>query len=537
ARWLEARSPAPQAHALNLLFDKVENMVCGAILKKYVDVQATSTGAGTFDLACSRQNAQKYVDKLNDHCPHGPDAFAVLPSQDPWKLAEECWPHLDWDVEASAAWRDFASLRSQCRELLKAKAASENKGVFCKYVHSCLSETLHVDLTDRKGQCEIFNGDPARKGAWTTVSEKIFAEKYVLPALKTLPLDDPRFAKSLVPGIYSLVSQQSSAPKLDGDHAKDKLLFRNGVIWDFASNSHYKARPEHRLGLAAGCDFDPWMPPPNLPDVFDMICEWLRNPDVAKLGVEESDLGKEIVEVLVTLSKSGCELLEKMLLILETWTKVLFMGRNFSQTAAPCFAIIAVNYLYGPSGAAKDTVSKLLFSMLGDYAMVLDGDKVLSSSSSGPSLEQWCQGKRMVVGTEIGDKKSLNFSFLKRLVEREGLPVSAKGSHEALQNWSSHTAFWFTSNHLMPFWQDDAMSQKVNLWTFDRIFDAEPIGFQEQATDFVRRINQGEFHGQMQWLVFGMARTLHRHVNPANRLLPRPAEMSDAVARLRKETN
>ena len=48
---------------------------------------------------------------------------------------------------------------------------------------------------------------------------------------------------------------------------------------------------------------------------------------------------------------------------------------------------------------------------------------------------------------------------------------------------------------------------------------------------------QGEFHGQMQWLVFGMARTLHKHVNPANRLLPRPAEMSDAVARLRKETN
>eukprot|EP00439_Symbiodinium_sp_Y106_P005230 s12376_g1.t1 len=47
--------------------------------------------------------------------------------------------------------------------------------------------------------------------------------------------------------------------------------------------------------------------------------------------------------------------------------------------------------------------------MLGDYAMVL-GDKVLSSFSSGPSLEQWCQGKRMV-GTEIGDKKSLNFSF------------------------------------------------------------------------------------------------------------------------------
>ena len=83
--------------------------------------------------------------------------------------------------------------------------------------------------------------------------------------------------------------------------------------------------------------------------------------------------------------------------------------------------------------SSKDTVSKLLFSMLGDYAMVLDGDKVLSSSSSGPSLGQWCQGKRMVVGTEIGDKKSLNFSFLKRLVEREGLPVSAKGSHEALQ--------------------------------------------------------------------------------------------------------
>ena len=114
--------------------------------------------------------------------------------------------------------------------------------------------------------------------------------------------------------------------------------------------------------------------------------------------------------------------------------------------------------------SSKDTVSKLLFSMLGDYAMVLDGDKVLSSSSSGPSLEQWCQGKRMVVGTEIGDKKSLNFSFLKRLVEREGLPVSAKGSHEALQNWSSHTSFWFTSNYLVPFWQDDAMSQKVNLW-------------------------------------------------------------------------
>ena len=121
ARWLEAHSPAPQAHALNLLFDKVENMVCGAILKKHVEVQVTSTGAGTFDLACSRQDAQKYVDKLNDHCPHGPDAFAVLPSQDPWKLAEECWPHLDWDVEASAAWRDFASLRSQCRELVKAK--------------------------------------------------------------------------------------------------------------------------------------------------------------------------------------------------------------------------------------------------------------------------------------------------------------------------------------------------------------------------------------------------------------------------------
>ena len=43
--------------------------------------------------------------------------------------------------------------------------------------------------------------------------------------------------------------------------------------------------------------------------------------------------------------------------------------------------------------SSKDTVSKLLFSMLGDYAMVLDGDKVLSSSSSGPSLEQWCQGQ------------------------------------------------------------------------------------------------------------------------------------------------
>ena len=95
----------------------------------------------------------------------------------------------------------------------------------------------------------------------------------------------------------------------------------------------------------------------------------------------------------------------------------------------------------------------------------------------------------MVVGTEIGDKKSLNFSFLKRLVEREGLPVSAKGSHEALQNWSSHTSFWFTSNYLVPFWQDDAMSQKVNLWTFDHIFDAEPIGFQEQATD--QRIKAG----------------------------------------------
>ncbi|CAE7254643.1 unnamed protein product [Symbiodinium natans] len=553
SEWLEKHSSAPAVHALLFLQDKVEKKIFSACFSA-LRVQVSAGESGVFDLHCAREDAQdlvgvlnreflRHLAKLDTESFYKGKAFDLLPLHDPWQLAAKAWPHLDWELPAVMPWRELAELRQSCRDLVKAGKTAEHKAVFSEYVHSCLSQTCYVDPDDHLSCCEVFD---SQTGAWAKVPEKVFAET-VLRALKSLalpgarcqkPLEDIRFARSLTVGIFTLISKQKPMVKLD-EANQHQLLFAGGMIWDFSKNESYKAQPHHRLATSTRCPLAPWKPSRET-KIFRWIIEWLiqarKDKEFAKRGLEGSDLGRAIIEEFEWLAKDGCVVLQEQRSLLGTWTRVLFMDRNYTMTAAPFHLVQAANNLYGASGAGKDAMVSLLYRMLGGYAVTLTGDMLVSGANVS-GLEEACRNKRMVVGSELRCQKDPRTGFLKQLLEREGLPVAGKVARQGLQNWSSQCSFWLTSNHLLPFWKDDALSLKVNLWTFDQVFDADPVGYQEQATDFMTRIKQGEFHGQVQWLIFGLSDSLTQVANLGNRILPRPQDMNDAIDQLIQETN
>ena len=266
----------------------------------------------------------------------GDITFEMVPATDPWVLAANVWPHLDWQQESPLKWRDFVKLKAECRDFATAGKAPQNNGAFSRYVVAVLAGRCYVDLDGSADSCEVFN---STTGAWKVIPRKALPSK-ILDVLKSLalpglpllhPLEEPRFAKSLVNGVLSRLSEGPRMSKLDREHARDKMLFRNGMVWDFKGNRSHRALPQHRLMAKTACDFAPWVAPDHLPDVFAMICRWIVDRKTAKLGLENSDLGCEIIKTLEDLCEAGCELLVHVKGILRDWSQDVLLALLFKM--------------------------------------------------------------------------------------------------------------------------------------------------------------------------------------------------------------
>lgn len=77
----------------------------------------------------------------------------------------------------------------------------------------------------------------------------------------------------------------------------------------------------------------------------------------------------------------------------------------------------------------------------------------------------------------------------------------------------------------------------MNVWVFDAVFASEPIGYQAASDDLKQQVKEGKFNGQMQWWIFGLARTLNAAVNPGGLLLNRPPQMKEVMDNMQQELN
>ena len=438
----------------------------------------------------------------------------------------------NWDVKSRMRWSDYMELRVECQMHLQQGSAARKHNVFARLVAATLEDIMYVPQVD-DAKPQFFEKYVVEKGLWAELHKDHLLGP-ISKILEGLSADNnSKLGKSLIDPVMHKLLEAPRLQPLDSDHSRFKLLFQDGMLFDFKTMTSRPAMPSDRMRLTMACPFEPWVPPAGAPDVVSKLCQWLPRKSAT---LEDDDLGAQIQADLEELAtKHGCSLLAVLFDIFDCWHFPIHFLRNVAIMASADPKWNFINWLDGAGGAAKDTLLKICLKAFGEGELHLGmceaGRKMTAAVDTRGSFRDLMKagvGKRLMWLSEVPDRKLIT-ELPKMLSEQTGASLSLPGKQK--QVFRPMGLLWFTSN-FAPTFKDGGFPRRLQLWGLPKSF----TGTQGTHDDSLReRIDAGEFNGQLIYFALEMFKTLDKSLNPGLTLTPPPPSMADVIEEIHEE--
>ena len=176
------------------------------------------------------------------------------------------------------------------------------------------------------------------------------------------PLKSVEFAKSLVAPLAALLAARPPMAPLDGEHSRGKIVFSDGIMFDFDSGEARKVTATDRQFFRVKFPFQPFQPSNNC-GVFSKMETWIKeNYNQKSACFEDTELGRSIIKDLTELAKE-CGVLA-VLRGIWGWETVLHFLRSLTATALATCEKSFIPYFFGPPCASKDVVAMLAYTFM-----------------------------------------------------------------------------------------------------------------------------------------------------------------------------
>ncbi|CAJ1359408.1 unnamed protein product, partial [Effrenium voratum] len=274
--------------------------------------------------------------------------------------------------------------------------------------------------------------------------------------------------------------------------SRHKLLFGDGVVYDFKTGEHRAVQSDDRMRLAMACPFKLWVPPPGAPDITQKLCNWLPR---AHGALQDDELGREILADLQQLSKE-CALLKLLFEIFDCWHTTVHFLRNVAVMASAAANFNFLNWVTGAGGAAKDTLLSIVLTAFGE-----EGDQ-LGFCEMGRKLTT-AVDQRNSVNPVLDAVRGKRTDLPKMLCEQTGASLRA-GKRQQLQQ--------FHPMGLM----------RLQIFELPHAFIGEKVD-----GELRNKIKSGEFTPQLMYFAVQMYKTLGPDLNRGDTLAPMPPNMDE----------
>ena len=284
---------------------------------------------------------------------------------------------------------------------------------------------------------------------------------------------------------------------LDGDHARNKVLFSDGLLLDLATLERRKLRPQDRMSLRAQATSKAWQPTQSL-DFQQNVLDFLQS-GTAELC--QRPAGQKVIDNFQTMREGGCELVA-VLKRYGSWDLVLYLLRFFCRAVSGNERLCEFLYLFGTGSSGKDVLMLLLLRFMGSepyqYGAMIPGRFVVSGGSSSregpsPNMAQ-LEGKRLVWASEAPQHEALEVDFLKAFAEQGGAPISCRRLYREPRAFRPQGALAITSNFepKVKVKDDEGWARRARVFQTEARFVARPTLLTEHRCDdtLKPRINQ-----------------------------------------------
>ncbi|CAJ1389442.1 unnamed protein product, partial [Effrenium voratum] len=356
-------------------------------------------------------------------------------------------------------------------------------------------------------------------------------ENYVPPP----PLNDNAFFTGLSSSVLGRLAGPQMAD-LDGDETRHKILFCDGMLYDFKERVLRSPIPADRMGFHAAATSEMWQPS-KATKLFEHILAFLKeHVETGVCLLEASENGKQVIECFEELEQDGCEILRHMK-VYGDWDSVLYELRLMTRAISATPRFCEMYYIWGSQESGKDTKVKMLHAFLGhgkdNYGVQLPGNYVVQqtcylTAKDGPApYHARTLGKRLAWASEVPEHYSLADDFIKPFCDMEGAPVCSRKLNKGPRDFMPTALLVATSNHPPRVTRPDGMLRRLRVCQTTVSFTLKPsMATEERAVDGLKtRINRGEFNKYIFFLAANLVDSLEMEYNPGTEIKPQPPEM------------
>ena len=349
------------------------------------------------------------------------------------------------------------------------------------------------------------------------------------------PLNDNAFFSGLSSSVLGRLAGPQM-PTLDGDETRFKILFSDGMLYDFKERVLRTPIPADRMGFRTQATSEMWQPskPTRL---FEHILAFLKEYVETEVSLlEASESGNRVIECFEELEKDGCEILRYMK-VYGDWNSVLYELRLMTRAISATPRFCEMYYLWGSQDSGKDTKIKMLHAFFGhgenNYGVQLPGNYVVHENRNPPARDAATPyhartlGKRLAWASEVPAHYSLADDFIKPFCDMEGAPVCSRKLHKGPRDFMPTALLVATSNNPPCVRRPDGMLRRLRVCQTTVKFTLKPSkATEEQAVDGLKtRINHGEFSKYLFFFAANLVDTLEMEYNPGTEIKPQPEDM------------
>ena len=553
------------------LFAACKGKFGATLFHKYANLEATTLSAmhvTAHNHACkfiSGSHDGIVVDKLSvfeslkEHLAPMVVMLKDVPS-DPFYEAQQAFPYMDFTVRSTVSLPDYYRMWATAREIVKSKRAPENTIALADYVAARLDGLCCVPHSD--GEKRQFFEMYSNRG-WTfhnAADMKTFASRALHDLARPLcdyradskwipppPLNKTSFASHLTDHILAELAARSThyAP-IDGMQSRYKLLFADGILYDFRANEARAVRPRDRMGYTVPWKYEEYVPE-NLEAVemlFNDICSMYRDGRDVDTSTSE---GKGIIKRLDLLAQS----LEVLLVIRKSqdcWSLVLYLLRILARCVVADARFCECLWLWGAAGGGKDVLLGLFLHFMGKgpnhYGYVLSGaflcDKTTKpgKESASPFLAE-SAGKRFVWCSEVPEHSHLDTSLIKAFCE-QFTPITARRLYRAPTVFEPMGLMAMSSNFPASIkGNDDGLARRLRAVGVTKLFNGDHTNPNYVKPDpaLKERITNGYYNTQLLFLVKLLMPTLAPEICPGSNVVPMPRSVQQHIDDMAAETS
>jgi hypothetical protein len=373
---------------------------------------------------------------------------------------------------------------------------------------------------------------PPYRASWVT-------DKHLVPK----PLNSVTFASGLVEHVLAIAAKHSrDAASLDGSHSRHRLLFADGMLYDFEASLARHVQPADRMGFHVPFNYVEWEPtdPAQARAIFVSV----REVYLSGKGLDDAEEGVRIKEALTELAKE-CEILRVIFASQDSWDVVLYILRCFTRAVVADARFCEFLYVFGCASGGKDVLLLIFLSFFGsgrnNYGYVLSGSFLTQHSKgkegASPFLAE-SQGKRFVWCSEVPEHTDLDLGLLKAFCE-QSTPITARRLYRAPTLFEPMGWLVASSNYppVVRQREDDGFIRRNRVLTTKKKFSAKPADLRTAQADpkLKPRIKAGEFNGQLLYLAKMLLPTIDTEVCGGTNIEPIPDSVKEFLDLAEKE--